>query len=838
MPAFDTESLAGMQLSFWMRPISHSQDGRVQATANVASDYARSLTIGSMTAPDDFSTFKEIEVAVYPYSGLDITASTTIQDDPEGSMWWRRYSLILPEDCGKYIVFYNSPDYGKTKNLMYVDDIVVAPLDACAAPVRVEVQNVGSSTADVAFVYAGDVDGGWELQVATESDMNDVVFSETLLDGAVCHVSGLTPKTQYFVRMKHLCAGGVSSEWTDVVEFRTMAKIPFQEQFDKEVYIPEGFNRSNTCNETMLFNGSRSLAYSSESDAGWNRDHENGTEFAVLNTNTITNWHLLTSSMYIGDGENPKMRFDVAVTASDSYFPAAEDLMNSDKVLFAALVSDDAGLTWKRENAVVWSNQPDSDYPFSSLSDKMTTMTVDMSAHKGKTVQVSFYVGNNRALGNEGKYVASVHIDNIRINYMKVEELADDICETNSYDANGFYRHYSELTLGANEMSRFALAADETRPDTIYNLTLSVNTLSRTYIKDSVCEGQVYGKYNFSTDVAGIQKQKFTFGESRCDSVVYLDLTVLPVPTSVETVTICQGQQYKWNGKTYDCAGVYTDTIPAKSCKCDSVMTLVLTVTEADVTKIDGIACHGGQYEFGGKILTEGGVYRDTVINADGCMSVTELTLTVLPEYRRSYTAYFCKGTEYIDENFVGVTEPGTYTNSLRSKVGDCDSTVTMTLIALGGDTTRVTNTINVDQLPYTVDGTRITYAKGTNPGTYIDTVKIEIKEGDAECFEILIHTLIVEDKGVGVDNVKVQQLVLSPNPVRVNELVTVHLELTAAERQGLTVQLYSNTGHLVRQFTPEQDPIKIDGLNAAGLYVVRIIDGTGKVYIGKVIVR
>ena len=78
----------------------------------------------------------------------------------------------------------------------------------------------------------------------------------------------------------------------------------------------------------------------------------------------------------------------------------------------------------------------------------------------------------------------------------------------------------------------------------------------------------------------------------------------------------------------------------------------------------------------------------------------------------------------------------------------------------------------------------------------------------------------------------------LTPNPVRIHESVRVHLELTAAEREGLTVQVYSNSGALIRQYEPEGEPVTVDGLDAAGVYVVRIVDGLGNVYTGKIIVR
>lgn len=840
LPAFDTESLAGMQVSFWMRPVYHLKtNSKMQATTNLGNTFARSLTVGCMTDPYDFSTFREIDVVTYPYTNSDIKSTTLVTDDPNETEWWRQYTVVLPEDCGRYIAFWNGTEYGKAKNAMYVDDISVTPVADCGVPTKVDVNNIRSTTAQVAFTPQFAESGTrWVLHLATKSDMSDTVKYVELDKADSYQLTQLAQKTEYFVSIKQLCSDGLESEWTQTVSFRTTFTAPFLETFSNVVRVPDDWARSNACSADQLFSGTGDLGYlDSDNSAGWVRmtasQFASAHQYVSLSTSSASNRWILTPLIDMGEKDNMKLSFDLAVTSSASMLPANKLFMEQQDMVFMVAFSVDGGMSWKRDDAVVWNNKADGDYKFSSLTDNMTKMEIDMSAYKGQSVKVAFYAACGATSADEGTYKGDIHIDNIRINTLEKVTLIDEVCETNSYGRYGFYRHYSELELGANKMNRFALASDETRPDTIYNLTLSVNSLSRTYLKDSVCDGRIYDKYNFSTDIAGIQKQKFTFGGSKCDSVVYLDLKVIPVPESVETATICQGQKYEWNGRVFDRTGVYTDTVQAESCPCDSVITLVLTVTEAEVTKIDGIVCHGGQYEFGETILTESGVYRDTVIDASNCLSITELTLTVLPDYRYSYTSYFCEGEEYTDDNFIGVTEAGIYTNPLRSKVGDCDSTITLTLIALDRDTTRITNTVTVDQLPFTVEGSEITYGKDTEPGEYIDTLTIQ--KGD--CSSVLIHTLIVSDD-IGVDNVKMQQLVLSPNPVRINGSITVHLELTAVQRTGMVVELYSNTGSLIHRFTPDGEPIVIDGFHSSGLYIVRIIDDTGHVYTGKIIVR
>ena len=843
LPAFDTESLAGMQITFWMRPIYHNTvNKKMQTTGNLGTTYARSLTVGSMTDPYDFSTFKPIEVVTYPYTNTDITSQTLVTDDPNKTEWWREYTVVLPEDCGKYIVLWNGTDYGKTKNVMYVDDIKVGPVPDCATPINVEASTVRSTTADIEFTPLNTEAGTrWVLHLSAKSDMTDTLLMDTVETADAYHLDKLTPNTEYFVRMKQLCIDGEESEWGATVSFRTTVAAPFLETFEKAVRVPDGWQRSNSCTAEDLFNGTDDLNNLDPSYTGWIRmgatAFASAHQYVNFSTSSSNVRWIITPTIDMGDKEGMKLTFDLAVTAENSNIAATDVFMNTQGMMFLVAISTDGGLTWKREDATIWNNTGDGDYKFSDLSNNPTKMEIDLSAYKGQAIKIAFHGASGKTTEDEGTHKGDIHIDNVRVNSLVNIPLVDDICEMNSYNRYGFSRHYDELSLGVHEMTRFALAADESKPDTIYDLTLSVNSLNRTYLTDSVCQGDVYDEYGFSTDMGGIQKQKFAFGDGRCDSVVYLDLKVIPVPTSVTTVTICQGQTYPWNGRELERSGEYTDTLQATSCDCDSIATLLLTVTDAEVTQIEETVCHDGSFDFGGRTLTESGVYRDTVTDESGCMAITELTLTVLPDYRRSYTAYFCAGTSYSDENFQGVTEEGTYTNPLTSTVGGCDSTVTITLIALGGDTVRVTDSITTEELPYTIDGTDITYEAGTEPGTYTDTVEISVSTEAGECSDVLIHTLVIDDV-TAFNAAEVKELMLTPNPVRVHESVMVHLDLTQAERKGLTVQVFSSTGSLMRQFTPDGEPITIDGLDAAGVYMVRIVDGLGKVYTGKVIVR
>ena len=98
--------------------------------------------------------------------------------------------------------------------------------------------------------------------------------------------------------------------------------------------------------------------------------------------------------------------------------------------------------------------------------------------------------------------------------------------------------------------------------------------------------------------------------------------------------------------------------------------------------------------------------------------------------------------------------------------------------------------------------------------------------------------TLEVEDETGIVPAREIKELALTPNPVRIHETVRVHIDLTPQRLAGLTVQVFNSTGALVQSLSPETEPIVINGLHTAGVYMVRVIDGLGDMYQGKIIVR
>ncbi len=104
-----------------------------------------------------------------------------------------------------------------------------------------------------------------------------------------------------------------------------------------------------------------------------------------------------------------------------------------------------------------------------------------------------------------------------------------------------------------------------------------------------------------------------------------------PVYTN-ESVAICFGDTYDWNGQTYTESGKYTYTTVAAN-GADSIVTLDLTVhPQTPATTEEVTVPFGETYEWNGTVYAESGEYTITLQDENGCDYQATLILTVLPE--------------------------------------------------------------------------------------------------------------------------------------------------------------------------------------------------------------
>ncbi len=163
--------------------------------------------------------------------------------------------------------------------------------------------------------------------------------------------------------------------------------------------------------------------------------------------------------------------------------------------------------------------------------------------------------------------------------------------------------------------------------DSIVTLFLTVRPLATSNINASICYGQSYPFGGQMLSATGSYNQTLSTVNG-CDSIVTLNLTVLPIINGSTSATICQGQSYTFGTQVLTASGTYSQQFTTAT-GCDSIATLYLFVENQLTSNIDTAICMGETYDLGSQTITETGVYEELFTNAAGCDSLVHLEISV-----------------------------------------------------------------------------------------------------------------------------------------------------------------------------------------------------------------
>lgn len=291
------------------------------------------------------------------------------------------------------------------------------------------------------------------------------------------------------------------------------------------------------------------------------------------------------------------------------------------------------------------------------------------------------YSFNGLELNTSGQYTAlltgangcdSTAILNLTVLPVQGSVLEATICANETYAFNGLALNdagtYTAVLTGANGC------------DSTVVLTLNVLPTQSTDLSATICSNQTYDFEGQEVSVQGIYTAVLQ-SINGCDSIITLDLTVLPTAQSSFAVSVCDGGTYEFNGGVLTQSGTYQAIYGGAAANgCDSIETLFLTIFEAiPPTNLTATICAGEAYDFYGTSLTAAGTYSAALSSSLGCDSIIVLTLTVNPSPQTFGIETICAGESYLFNGEV-LTEPGTYTAIFQTVAG-CDSTVTLTLL-------------------------------------------------------------------------------------------------------------------------------------------------------------
>ncbi len=211
--------------------------------------------------------------------------------------------------------------------------------------------------------------------------------------------------------------------------------------------------------------------------------------------------------------------------------------------------------------------------------------------------------------------------------------------------------------------------------DSIQRLILDVYPTFYKREAFTMCEGGAYTWRGNTYTVSGTYYDRYTTVHGY-DSIYILDLTVNPIYVHTEYMEICPGDSYEWRDRILTEPGIYNDTL-VSSGGCDSILQLSLNIASKYLIYKYGEVCEGELYHFRDQDY-EPGVYFDTIHTRAGCDSIFCLVVNRAPSYHKVYQAQLCPGETFF---FHGeeLDVPGTYDRDYMTEFG-CDSTYTIIL--------------------------------------------------------------------------------------------------------------------------------------------------------------
>ena len=159
-----------------------------------------------------------------------------------------------------------------------------------------------------------------------------------------------------------------------------------------------------------------------------------------------------------------------------------------------------------------------------------------------------------------------------------------------------------------------------------------------------------------------------------CDHVMYLDLTILD-PVHGDTVPVSACKKYHWvendqTGKTVidsicSIAGVYVDTIPGGAANgCDSIVAIDLTILPDETKSMSIDTCFFYEWSLNDldTIIYDGGTYTHKIVAGEyDCDTVVTLTLKIEGKYSATLKMYSKYGDRLlmIDRRDINENMPG-----------------------------------------------------------------------------------------------------------------------------------------------------------------------------------
>ena len=229
------------------------------------------------------------------------------------------------------------------------------------------------------------------------------------------------------------------------------------------------------------------------------------------------------------------------------------------------------------------------------------------------------------------------------------------IVGNSTYIASGSYIDSLKTTYGCDSI--------------IYtNLTINSSIYISNY--DTICDGQsiIVGVNQY--DQSGLYTDILTTSTG-CDSVISTSLLVKTNVNFTQNISICSNDEIQVGSNYYNQNGTYVDILPSHN-GCDSIITTIVSIIPITTVLNHQTICLGDSIVVGNNVYFNVGLYTDILQTSNGCDSIINTTITILPNIINSLAIEICYGDSLVVGNNT-YFQTGTYTDTLTNGYG-CDS--------------------------------------------------------------------------------------------------------------------------------------------------------------------
>lgn len=507
---------------------------------------------------------------------------------------------------------------------------------------------VNSTLTTALLTLTDSVNGYYEL--ATDSRFENVVAADSI-HSTQLQLTNLLPSTTYYIHLKRFCNDDSESKYSNATNFSTAFGVRFFEGFDDASVVGTLWKKRSALISNVFARGASAFTTESATYGPWNHTtdvRQMGTPHVRSNLYTSSCHEWLISpeiDLTPNVGQSLLMAFDVATS---TYGNGMSEAAVSPDDRFVVAISTDNGNTWSAQNAYSW-DSPNS-VAVRNMNKQGDFNTSFTAAPQRKILDLSKFAGQHIVIGFYSESTAEgtdtyLYLDNIELNATISVSYNDSICSSAEYENHGFAFAENTLSPGDTVFSRYSELMDS-----VVYLNLHISESFTIEFADTICEGEVYNEhgYNFVASTSTIMRRRLE-ASNGCDSLVLLDLVVLPTQRIDQEISACLGSSYEHNGKTYYSNAIIRDTLESMN-GCDSIMTYYLTFSEQMHYDIkEDVALCAGDTLWVGDIYPfyKAGTYTVNLSSINGCDSVVTIHLVELDAKGYLYDSVLVENLPY-----------------------------------------------------------------------------------------------------------------------------------------------------------------------------------------------